>query len=262
MADPFEEIRGALAYPYRDLPPEELAPILETAGFTPDILEDIFGTISSAGRAIGKGVQQAMPYAAPIVGGAAQGLTAGAALGPAGMLGGAALGAAGAAVGASKAPTPSPVPQVAATPPIPIPPQAGIDARAATPVPAAGQFLSALMQPQVHQALMAMLMGQLGTRTVTAGQQRVPVAAIPNMLSALASRAAAQYHEAVSESETDASFMPGVTESEDPQERADQVLDLLQQEAELGEPWSESWDEEYASTSLEGYVPVYSERDQ
>ena len=262
MTDPFGEIRGALAYPYRDLPAEELSPLLESAGFTPEILEDIFGTISSAGRAIGKGVQQAMPYAAPIVGGAAQGLLGGAALGPVGMIGGAALGATGAAVAATQAPAPSTVPRAAPAPPIPTPPQAGVGAHAPKAVPAAGQTLAAMMQPQVHQALMAMLLGQLGTRMVTVGQQQVPVAAIPNMLSALASRAAAQYHEAVSESETDASFIPGIAESEDPQERADQVLDLLQQEAEQGEPWGfESWDEEYESTSLEGYDPIYGGRE-
>jgi hypothetical protein len=116
------------------------------------------------------------------------------------------------------------------------------------------------MQPQVHQALMAMLLGQLGAKTITAGQQQVPVAAIPNMLSALASRAAAQYHEAVLESDNDATFILGA-ESEDPQERADQVLDLLRREAELSEPWSESWDEGYESTRLEGYAPVYSDWD-
>jgi hypothetical protein len=141
------------------------------------------------------------------------------------------------------------------------PPLAGVPAPTGPagipqPVPAAGQLLSAMFQPQVQQALMAMLLGQLGTRTVPIGAAQVPVAAIPNMLGALASRAAAQYHESVGP-ESDAALVAGFSESEDPQERADELLTLLQQEAERYEEWDGI--EEGTEMSFEPYETVLDE---
>lgn len=265
--DPYEEIRGALGHPYSELAQEELEFVLASSGFSPEDLEDVFGAIAKAGRTVGRGVQQAMPHAAPVLGGAVQGATAGAALGPYGILGGAVLGGLGSLgqVGSRPVPGGQPSPGVAPSPRPPSVPASVGRAPAAQAVPAAGQLLSVLLDPMVHKALMAMFLGQLGTRTVPIGQSRVPVASIPNMLGAVASRAAAQYHQAISQhGEIEEEIAEDMPESEDPQERADHILALLQQEAglepaiESPEPWvGESPDEQELFAEHEAYEPVY-----
>lgn len=257
MTDGYEEIRGTLGDPYAALPSEELEPILESAGFSPEDLEDLFGTLAKAGQTIGGGVQRAVPYAAPVAGGALQGATAGAALGPYGMLGGALVGGVGSLIRPGQKP-PAPPPAAGRPPVGGLPMSIGVPALPQG-VPAAGQLLSAMYQPQVQQALMALLLGQLGTRTVAVGSTQVPVAAIPNMLGALASRAAAQYHETIGQ-RGDATLMtPTFSESEDPQERADDLLALLQEEASASGSWEESFAEEEEAMPFDAYEPVLRE---
>ena len=63
--------------------------------------------------------------------------------------------------------------------------------------PAAAQLLQAALRPEMLQALMAMLMGQAGRRSIPVGNTMVPVGAFANMLDVLAKEAAAEYNAVV-----------------------------------------------------------------
>lgn len=186
-----------LAPEYRDLPRGQLEQVLqETLGtdVTPEDVENFWGSLQKVGGAVSK----ALPGVAS---GALTGATTGAALGPYGALGGALIGGALGGVaqsgGSSQRPaTPQAAPQTPATP-AQQPQTVSPGQPAAAPVPAAAQLLQAMFQPEVLQALMAMMMGQAGRRDIPVGGKAVPVGAFTNLLGVLANQAAAEHTAAV-----------------------------------------------------------------
>jgi hypothetical protein len=231
-------LREVLAPEYADLPAGEIESLVDERlglGLTADDYEGIFDNILSAAKSVGGAIgnvgNQASPYVGPALQGAASGAMAGSALGPWGMLGGALLGATGGALskstgtaqdvggvinkgigiaGSLSGPgglsgllgsTPTPVPATAPSPgvapaPAPIP---GV----AAPIggAAAGQLLNLFAQPQMLQALMAMMLGPLGTQSVQVGKTPVPVGAFSNLVGTLANRASTEALGLPSESE-------------------------------------------------------------
>jgi hypothetical protein len=185
VENPYIEIREILAPPYHKLPSKDIEQMLERADISAEDLENFLGTLKD----IGRGVVNVLPQVLP---GAIQGATAGAALGPWGALGGALLGGLGGALGGGQRPgQPTPPPQVA--PQMPLPQMPG------TP-PAAAQLLTTMFHPQVLQALMAMLLGQIGRQNIPVGATQVPVGAFTNALGVMANQAATEYNAAVTAS--------------------------------------------------------------
>jgi hypothetical protein len=185
-------VHGALAPEYRGLAAEQVEAILAGAlgeGATLAWTESCFESFASTLSGVANVAAQALP-------GVLAGAMGGAALGPAGMIAGGLMGGAGAALGAGGA---AGRPRAAARPGVARPaagvaPAAG--AAAAGPAPAVGQFLAALGSPTVQQALLAMLLGAAGNKSVpTAGDGDVPVAAVTNMLGTLAAGASAEWEE-------------------------------------------------------------------
>jgi hypothetical protein len=184
-----------LADEYSDLPPRQLEQVLEeTLGdVSPEDLENFWGSLKNVGGAVSK----ALPG---IASGALTGATTGAALGPWGALGGALIGG---TLGGMAQPSGQQPPQQPSAPQRPMPsppshaqqpPQTVSPALpAVSPVPAAAQLLQTMFQPEVLQALMAMLMGQAGRRNIPVSGTQVPVGAFTNLLGVLASKAAAEY---------------------------------------------------------------------
>jgi hypothetical protein len=183
-----------LADEYSDLPPRQLEQVLEeTLGdVSPEDLENFWGSLKNVGGAVSK----ALPG---IASGALTGATTGAALGPWGALGGALVGG---TLGGMAQPSPPPPQQPPASQrPVPSPPSYAQPAPqtapstplSVSPVPAAAQLLQTMFQPEVLQALMAMLMGQAGRRNIPVSGTQVPVGAFTNLLGVLASKAAAEY---------------------------------------------------------------------
>ena len=286
----YSEVREVLRSPYADLPDEHLETVLEAAGVSAEGLDDLLESSRRARRRADAGLRRARPQLQGVAAGALQGARAGKVLGPWGALGGAIFGGArgltrrpaGAPGVPASAPPPgepsaagepvavsaqADLPVPAAGEPVAVTPQAGL------PVPAAGDLLSIMQQPQVQQALTAMMLGPIGTPTVLVGDTDVPVAAIPNMVGALAERAAAEYELAISsEPVAEASPARKLIESEDPQERADGLLTLFREDADLA-PAEASWNDapvhfrEDAEPFedfdegwvVEAYEPVYGE---
>lgn len=105
--------------------------------------------------------------------------------------------------------------------------------------PAAAQLLQVIQRPEIMQALMAMVMGQSGRRSMPVAGASVPTAAFTNLIGTLANRATAEYSAAVSAPAEGAAYLydyagealadPAVAE-----QRAARLLELLH-EADLGE---------------------------
>ena len=210
----YPEIRAFLAPEYESASTEQIEAVLTEAfgDVDAEALEDFMGTLKKVGR----GVVRRLPQ---IASGAAAGAGAGAAAGPWGAAIGAAVGAGvGALSGGGRsarasgrpppatpsraarpARTPRPAPSSGPTgPPRPAPPLAARPSgTAARPnAAAAAQLLQVLFRPEVMQALMSMAAGTSGRRTVQVGEADVPVAAVANVVSELAERAAFEYHAA------------------------------------------------------------------
>jgi hypothetical protein len=188
-------------------------------------VEDFLGTLAQIGQAIVK----ALPVVLPVVGSV---------LGPVGAVAG---GAAGSAIGVA----------TQAGPPATAKPPAGSRRsgrrRRPQPVPAgspaAAQLLALLFRPEIQQALVAMILGDLGRRTVRAGDTPVPVAAFVNLLGVLAQQAALEYGAAV---DLDGEAVPRylLTDSGEavcdlavPEARATRVWNLMQRDSESATVW-------------------------
>lgn len=187
LEDVYDGLRELLAPQYADLPAEQLDARLGAilGEMSPDDLESFWQSVKRFGKKALPVLQRALPVvqaALPLVGG---------------PLGGLAAGALGAIQSATRRPT---TPRVQAPPahagiPAPepdLPPAPGGGS------PAAAQLLQLINRPEVQQALLAMIMGQAGTRNVSAGDTPVPVAAVANTVGVLASQAAAEYHRMIS----------------------------------------------------------------
>jgi hypothetical protein len=198
LEDVYVGIRELLAPHYADLPADQLDARLGAilGEMSPDDLENFWQSVKRFGQRAMPVLQRALPG---VLQGAVSGATTGATVGgPWGALvGGLAGGALGGVQSAQQRPvrpTRVPAPPVGGGIPVPGPmrPTAGGGS------PAAAQLLQMINRPEVQQALLAMVMGQAGTRNVSAGDTPVPVAAVANTLGVLANQAAAEYHQVVS----------------------------------------------------------------
>lgn len=181
----YPELRKVLGGPYRGMPAQQIESMLEDYNVNAEDMESFLSTLGDIGRGVVRALPQVLPAALPI---------AGTVLG--GPLGGMLGGMAGQALGSALGPRP-------AAPPLPGAPQpAGGQAPAPggympAPMPggspAAGQLLQTMFRPETLQALISMLMGQVGRQSVPVGNTQVPLGGFPNLLGVLANQAAAEY---------------------------------------------------------------------
>lgn len=198
LEDVYDGIRELLSPQYAGLPADQLDARLGAilGEMSPEDLEGFWQSVKRFGKRALPALKRALPGALQgVVKGATTGATVG---GPWGALvGGLAGGALGGVQSAGRRPAAAPafVPAGAdpgMSAPEPYPPSAGGDSSAAA------QLLQLINRPEVQQALLAMVMGQAGTRNVSAGDMPIPVAAVATTLGELASQAAAEYHQVVS----------------------------------------------------------------
>lgn len=180
----YPEITKILAAEYGEMPAEVVEEII-ARNFGEDVSpEDLELSIGNVLNAAGNVAQNVLPVVAPIapIAGAGIGTALG---GPVGAAIGGQLGTiAGQAIAPGKPAQPG------AMPPTPagqmMPPGGGS--------PSAAQLLPMLCNPEVLQALMAMLMGGAGRPNVMVGNTPVPPGAVANTIAALANQAAAEYN--------------------------------------------------------------------
>jgi hypothetical protein len=251
VSDPFPQLRPALAPSLQDASPAEIRRELAREGIDAEAAEDFFGALGRAASSIGSAVG---PRMGAIGQGALQGATAGMALGPYGAIAGA-IG--GAALGGLSAPsrTSGGAPSAGGVPASGIGGMAGLlggggasggsgsgvagllgalggGGRPGAGGPAAS-LLGLFTQPQVIQALMSMVLGSSGSRTVPVAGQPVPVAAIPNMIAQFAHQAASEWEQAYGVPET--ATLPGLSESADSAERAQALAQSIAVDAVVRE---------------------------
>jgi hypothetical protein len=209
-SEAYPRVYQSLAPEYQLLPQAQVEQALqgvfgESVGL--DTMEGFFDDVGKAlggvGRSIGTVVQQAAPVLAKVAPGLVSGATAGAALGPLGMLAGGLIGGLSGALGpGGRAPAApgrpaSPLGQLTGA-------ASGLLGAGAGPTGAAGQLLAALASPTVQQGLNSMLLGPLGNRAVTTPSGvAAPVSALANMLSMLSQRASAEWESIAPFGETD-----------------------------------------------------------
>lgn len=235
--DPYEAIRGVLDPMYVDLPPEDIAILVEAA--LPGISADEFESwLSNIGKAVSGVASKAMPVVSKVLPAALPvvGTMIG---GPVGTMIG---GVAGQAVGSLLSPgtkTPT-VPGKPATAPAP----------AAAGSSATAQLLQTMFQPEMLQALLAMLLGQSGQKQVNVGGTPVPPSAFANLLGSLAMNAASEYNTLMENNaphylmNDDGEFM---VDPANPEQRAEALLARLNRiasEQALQEQLSEEFLEE------------------
>lgn len=177
-ASDYPTLREALAPQYRHLPTEDLEALFESYDLSAEDIEGFFDTLKDIGNAVVNAAPTIIPIAATALGAFG---------GPPGMMLGNTLGnlAAG-AIRQATAPSPAPAQRVPPRPPMPqLPPGAS---------PAAAQMMQATFRPETLQALLQMLLGQLGASNVMVGSTPVPVGAFPNLVGAWATQAQAEYN--------------------------------------------------------------------
>jgi len=187
-------LRQVLAPPYRTWEAEDIEALFESYNLSAEDMEGFFDTLKDIGKAVVSAAPAILPVAGTVVGSAFGGPIGGA-------LGGALGRAAGGAIGQATAPrTQTSLP---ATPGMPwpggLPPGSQIPGAPQSPpgaAPTASQLMQTMFRPETIQALMSMLLGQLGRSNVTVGSSSVPNAAFTNMLSAMANQAQAEYNAA------------------------------------------------------------------
>ena len=292
--DPFPQLRDAVSPRLREMTPDQLRAELAVQGIDAEAAEDFFGSMGRAASSFGNTLGARAP---DILSGAMKGGSAGMAFGPYGLLlgalGGGVLGgltSSGRPGAGPGAPAPglsggmggAVMPGGMAAPGLPggmggaVMPggMAGPGIPGGMPglgMPGGGggsaaSLLGLLTQPQVMQALMAMLMGGSGSRTVPVAGQNVPVSAIPNMIAQFANQASAEWEQAygVPESET----LAGLSESADSAERAQALAQAIateallretapQQESERGESVEAGEFTESEAAYSASYEPVY-----
>ena len=211
----YPTVHSSLAPAYQGLSQEQIEEVVEGifgAGTTLEMAEGFFDDVSSAlsgvGRAVSGVAKQAAPYLGRALPGVASGAAAGAALGPWGALAGGLIGGLTSALSTPSHPA-------GPTAPVPPAPSGGLSAQlgglasgggpsqlaggasgAAKSNSAIFQLISALGSPTVQRGVTSMLMGSAGAPTVPAANgSPIPLAAISNLLSLLASRASAEWEE-------------------------------------------------------------------
>jgi hypothetical protein len=228
-ADPYPAIREVLSDTYADAAPETIEQLVESAypGLVAEDLESFFGTLRSAGQAVGKVAKRALP-------GVIQGATAGAALGPWGALAG---GIAGGALSAATSGGAARRPRRAAPARRPAPSAVPVQGARS---PAAAQLLRTLARPEVSQALRSMALGSAGRRSVDLGGRSIPTGAITNLLGQLLERAEEEMHaHSVGQTSGTPAYLLDdageyLVDPSDPLQRADLVLELFAEADALG----------------------------
>lgn len=216
----YPTVHHSLAPAYQGMSEAQIEEVVEAifgAGTTLEMAEGFFDGIGNAlsgvGRAVGGVAQQAAPYFARALPGVASGAATGAALGPWGALAGGLIGGLSSALSTPSRPGGGSAPGQAAAGGGQhaqpggsagfIPQQVaasgggvGAPGGAARSNDAMFQFINALGSPTVQRGLTSMLMGRAGAPTVPAANgSQIPLAAIGNLLSMLASRASAEWEE-------------------------------------------------------------------
>lgn len=214
----YPNVHGSLAPEYQGMPREQIEDVVQEvfgAGTTLDMAEGFFDGIGNAlsgvGRAVSGVAQQAAPYVARALPGVASGAATGAALGPWGALAGGLIGGLTSALSTPQRPGGTPTGQPATGAGGGLASQ--LAGAAAQGLAAAGggagtagaagrsngaifQLINALGSPTVQKGVTSMLMGRAGAPTVAAANgEQLPLAAIANLLSVLASRASAEWEE-------------------------------------------------------------------
>jgi hypothetical protein len=180
---PYEEVRKVLAAPYRNMSAEQIEYMMESYNVNAEEMENFLSTLGNIGSSVVGAIPQVLPGALPLVGTAVGG-----------PLGGMMGGVAGQTLGSFLGPR---QPVSAHSPPAaPIPPTHSPNAPLATQMPggssASVQLLQTIFQPQTLRAIISMLMGPAGCRSIPVGHTQVPPAAFTNLLSVLANQAAAE----------------------------------------------------------------------
>ncbi len=194
----YPRLRESLAPELRNRPAEDIEALFESYNLSAEDIEGFFDTLRDIGQAVVRVAPAILPVAGTVVG-TAFGGPAGAALG--GALGN----LAGGAISQATAPR-QPSPPTAPSPqgissrlmgPGGLPPGSQIPGVPQAPpgtAPASGQLLQTMFRPEMIQALMQMLLGQLGGSNVRVGNTPVPVGAFTNLLGTLANQAQAEYN--------------------------------------------------------------------
>jgi len=188
MTDDYSKLREVIHPEIARLPAEQLEATLERYNIDAEAMENWLSTLGGIAQAV-------LPIAGKVVG-TVYGGPVGATVG--GYLGSLAGGAVGSLTGQQPS-APAQTPQVppSSFPPggvAPLPPGSQVPGAS----PAAGQLMQTMLRPETMQALMAMLMGQLGRPNVQVGATPVPVGAFSNLLGTLANQAASEYNAATS----------------------------------------------------------------
>lgn len=171
-------LREALAPPYRNLEAEDIESLFKSYNLSAEDMEGFFDTLKDIGKAVVNAAPAVLPVAGTVVGSAFGGPLGGA-------LGGALGQAAGGAIGKATTPSAAPGRQIPRLPQSP--PGAA---------PTASQLVQTMFRPEMLQALLSMLLGQLGRSNVTVGNKSVPVEAFTNLLGTMAHQAQAEYNAA------------------------------------------------------------------
>ena len=227
-ASDYPGLREALAPHYRNWPGEDIEALFESYNLSAEDMEGFFDTLKDIGKAVVNVAPSILPVAGTVVGTAFGGPVGGALGGALGNLAGGAISQATAPRQPSPtAPSPQGIPSISQIPGVPqAPPGAA---------PASGQLLQTMLRPEMIQALMQMLLGQLGSSNVKVGSTPVPVGAFTNLLGTLANQTQAEYNMANPSAREgipqylrnyagEASGDPAIAE-----QRAEALLELLQE---------------------------------
>ncbi|MHA7269539.1 hypothetical protein [Arthrobacter sp. HLT1-20] len=211
----YPTVHRSLAPEYQGMSQEQIEEVVEGifgAGTTLEMAEGFFDGVSNAlsgvGRAVNGVAQQAAPYLGRALPGVASGAATGTALGPWGALAGGLVGGLSSALSAPSRPSGPATPRPSAPGGSPSAQPGGLTAGFVPPQQATGsagaarsnsaifQLVNALGSPTVQRGVTSMLMGNAGSPTVpSANGNPIPLAAISNLLSMLASRASAEWEE-------------------------------------------------------------------
>ena len=180
----YQGLRQVLAPPYRNWEAEDIEALFESYNLSAEDMEGFFDTLKDIGKAVVSAAPSILPFAGTAVGSLFGG--------PLGGAVGSALGqAAGGAISQATAPRPQTSPSAAPGMQIPRVPQSPPGA-----APTASQLMQTMFRPEMIQALVSMLLGQLGRPNVTVGSTSVPVEAFTNLLGTMVNQAQAEYNAA------------------------------------------------------------------
>jgi hypothetical protein len=228
----YPEVRKVLSAPYSGMSSEQIERIMESHNVNADDMENFLSTLGNIGRNVVSALPSALPMVGTVLGGPVGG-----------MLGGLAGQAVGSlaqgqrpAAGRPQQATPQPS-QLQPVIQQPVPPLPAASVQIPRSSPAAAQLLQTLFRPETLQALIAMLMGELGRQNVAVGTTSVPNGGFTNLLSVLANQAAAEHAAHVSQAyrgENLPSYLQNFAieaygDPAIPEHRAAALLELLQE---------------------------------